>query len=133
MSDTQPGMPDSSLGELFSHLTSDLSALMRDEMQLAKIELKEEVGRAGRAGGLLGGAAFAGYMVVVTLSFALAWGLAEVMAVGWAFLIVGVIWAVVAAFLYLRGRQQLNAVKLVPEQTVETLKEDVQWAKNQKS
>ena len=62
---------------------------MRDEVQLAKIELKEEVGRAGRAGGLLGGAAFAGYMVVVTLSFALAWGLAEVMAVGWAFLIVG--------------------------------------------
>ena len=43
MSDTQPGMPDSSLGELFSHLTSDLSALIRDEVQLAKIELKEEV------------------------------------------------------------------------------------------
>jgi uncharacterized membrane protein YqjE len=133
MSDTQPGMPDSSLGELFSQLTSDLSALMRDEVQLAKVELKEEVARAGRAGGLLGGAAFAGYMVVVTLSFALAWGLAEVMAVGWAFLIVAVVWAVVGGFLYLRGRQQLNAVKLVPEQTVETLKEDVQWAKNQKS
>jgi uncharacterized membrane protein YqjE len=133
MSDTQPAMPDASLGELFSHLTSDLTAIVRDEMQLAKVELKEEVGRAGRAGGLLGGAAFAGYMVVVTLSFALAWGLAEVMAVGWAFLIVAVIWAVVGAFLYLRGRQQLSTVNLVPEQTVETLKEDVQWAKNQKS
>ena len=133
MSDTQPGMPDASLGELFSHLTSDLTAIVRDEMQLAKVELKEEVGRAGRAGGLLGGAAFAGYMVVVTLSFALAWGLAEVMAVGWAFLIVAVIWSVVGAFLYLRGREQLDTVKLVPEQTVETLKEDLQWAKNQKS
>ncbi len=133
MSDTQPGMPDSSLGELFSHLTSDLSALMRDEVQLAKVELKEEVSRAGRAGGLLGGAAFAGYMFIVTLSFALAWALAEVMAVGWAFLIVAAIWAAVGGFLYLRGRQQLNAVKFVPEQTVETLKEDVQWAKNQKS
>jgi hypothetical protein len=126
-------MPDASLGELFSHLTSDLTAIVRDEMQLAKVELKEEVGRAGRAGGLLGGAAFAGYMVVVTLSFALAWGLAEVMAVGWAFLIVAVIWSVVGAFLYLRGREQLDTVKLVPEQTVETLKEDLQWAKNQKS
>jgi len=133
MSDTQPAMPDASLGELFSHLTSDLTAIVRDEMQLAKVELKDEVGRAGRAGGLLGGAAFAGYMVVVTLSFALAWALAEVMAVGWAFLIVAVIWAAVGAFLYLRGRQQLSTVKLVPEQTVETLKEDVQWAKNQKS
>lgn len=126
-------MPDASLGELFSQLTSDLSGLLRDEMQLAKIELKEEVGRAGRAGGLLGGAAFAGYMVVVTLSFALAWGLAELMAVGWAFLIVAVVWAVVGGVLYLRGRRQLDEVNLVPEQTVETLKEDVQWAKNQKS
>jgi hypothetical protein len=123
---------DASLGELFSRLTSDMSTLVRDEVQLAKVELTQEIKTAGRAGGMLGAAAFAGYLVVVLLSFAAAWGLAEVMAAGWAFLIVAAVWGVVGAFLYVRGREQLRAVDLPPEQTMETLKEDVQWAKNQK-
>ena len=133
VSETRASVPDQSLGELFSSLTTDLGALVRDEMQLAKVELKEDITKAGRAGGLFGGAALAGYMVVVLLSFAAAWGLAEVMAAGWAFLIVGVLWALVAGFLYLQGRQHMNQVNLKPEQTVETLKEDLQWAKSQKS
>jgi hypothetical protein len=126
-------MPDQSLGELFARLTADLGALIRDEVQLAKTEVKQEITRAGRAAGLLGGAAFAGYMTVVTLSFAAAWGLAEVMAAGWAFLIVAVVWAVVGGFVFLRGRRHLAEVNVKPEQTVETLKEDVEWAKNQKN
>ena len=133
MSDTRASVPDQSLGELFSSLTTDLGALVRDEMQLAKVELKEDITKAGRAGGLFGGAALAGYMVVVLLSFAAAWGLAEVMAAGWAFLIVAVLWALVAGFLYLQGRQHLSHVNLKPEQTVETLKEDLEWAKSQKN
>src|SRR5215208_8494600 len=132
MSSVQPPQTDASLGELFSDLTADMSALMRDELSLAKVELKEDITKAGRAGGLFGGAALAGYMVVVLLSFAAAWGLAEVMAAGWAFLIVGVIWGVAAALLYFRGRDQLQKVQPKPEQTIDTLKEDVRWAKNQK-
>jgi hypothetical protein len=120
------------LGELFSDLTTDMSALLRDELSLAKVELKEEITKVGRAGGMFGGAALAGYMTIVLLSFAAAWGLAEVMAVGWAFLIVAVVWGVAAALLYVRGRDQLQKVHPKPEQTIETLKEDVQWAKNQK-
>jgi hypothetical protein len=132
MSDTRPPAVDASLGELFSDLTTDLSGLMHDEVELAKVELKQEIGKAGRAGGMFGGAALAGYMTIVLLSFAAAWGLAELMAVGWAFLIVAVLWGVAGAVLYLRARDQLRTVDLKPEQTIVTLKEDVQWAKNQK-
>jgi hypothetical protein len=132
LSSVQPPAADASLGDLFSDLTTDMSALLRDELSLAKVELKEEITKVGRAGGMFGGAALAGYMTIVLLSFAAAWGLAEVMAVGWAFLIVAVIWGAAAALLYLRGRDQLQKVHPKPEQTIDTLKEDIRWAKNQK-
>jgi hypothetical protein len=132
MSRIEPRVPEQSLGELFGHLSTDLSALLRDEVELAKIELKDEATRAARAGGLLGGAALAGFMVVVLLSFAAAWGLAEVVPIGWAFFLVGVVWAAFGTVLYLQGRDRLKTVSLKPQQTVETLKEDVQWAKTQK-
>ena len=132
MSSVQPPEADASLGELFSDLTTDMSALLRDELSLAKVELKEEITKVGRAGGMFGGAALAGYMTIVLLSFAAAWGLAELMAVGWAFLIVAVVWGIAAALLYLRGRDQLQKVHPKPELTIDTLKEDVRWAKKQK-
>jgi hypothetical protein len=133
VSDVRQPASDAPLGELFSNLTSDMSQLLRDELALAKVELKEEIGKAGKAAGMFGGAGLAGYMTIVLLSFAAAWGLAEVMAIGWAFLIVAIVWAAAGAFLYLRGRSQLAEVDMKPEQTIDTLKEDVQWAKNQKS
>ena len=125
-------MSDRSLGQLFSQLTTDLSVLVRDEIELAKVELKADMRAVGKSGGLLGGAAFAGYLTVVLLSFALAWGLAELMPAGLAFLIVGVLWAVVGAVAYTAGRKQMAGTSLKPEQTVETLKEDVAWAKHLK-
>jgi len=132
VSAVQPPAADASLGELFSGLTTDMSGLVRDELTLAKVELKEEIAKVGRASGMFGGAALAGYMTVVLLSFAAAWGLAELMAVGWAFLIIAALWGAAAAFLYLRARDQLATVNPKPELTINTLKEDVQWAKNQK-
>jgi hypothetical protein len=132
VSSVLPSQTDATLGELFAGLSSDMSALLRDEVSLAKVELKDEVSKLGRAGGMFGGAALAGYMTVVLLSFAAAWGLSEVMAAGWAFLIVGAVWAAAAALLYLRGRDQLQTVQPKPEQTIDTLKEDIRWAKNQK-
>jgi F0F1-type ATP synthase assembly protein I len=130
---TEPKNPEKSLGQLFSELTSDLSTLMRKEVELAKVETKEEVSRAGKAGGMLGGGAFAGYFALLFLSFALAWLLDEWMHTALAFLIVGLLYAVVAAVLVVRGRARLQNVNPVPQQTVETLKEDVQWAKAQRS
>jgi uncharacterized membrane protein YqjE len=122
---------DRSLGELFGNLTSDLSALMRSEMELARVELKEEAAKAGKAAGLLGGGALAAYLALTLLAFAAAWGLAEVVDAGWAFLIVGLVVGAIAAAIALKGRERLNAVEPVPEQTMETLKEDARWARAQ--
>jgi Putative Actinobacterial Holin-X, holin superfamily III len=122
-----------SLGELFSRLTADLSKLVRDEVELAKVEINEAVGGARTAGVSIGAAGFFGLMAFVMLSFAAAWGLAEAVPEGVAFLIVGGFYGLVALALFGLGRQRLKAVKPVPEQTVETLKEDVAWAKQQMS
>jgi uncharacterized membrane protein YqjE len=130
---TEPKAPEKSLGQLFSELTSDLSTLMRKEVELAKVETKEEVARAGKAGGMLGGGAFAGWFALLFLSFAVAWLLDEWMHTALAFLIVGLVYAVVAAVLVVQGRSRMQSVNPVPQQTVETLKEDVQWAKAQRS
>jgi uncharacterized membrane protein YqjE len=129
----EPLQPDKSLSELFSTMTSDLSTLMRKEVELAKVETREEVSRASKAGGMLGAGAVAAYVALVFGSFALAWLLDQWMPRALAFVLVAVLYAVVAAVLISGGRKRLREVKPVPQQTVETLKEDVQWAKAQQS
>lgn len=120
---TRPEVENNSLGELIGEVARDLSTLMRQELDLAKAELRQEAVKSGKAAGALGGAGLAGYMVLLFLSFALWWGLANVMDEGWAALIVAVLWAVAAAVLYTVGRQRLRQVRPTPEQTVDTLKE----------
>jgi uncharacterized membrane protein YqjE len=129
---TRPLEPDTSLPELLSRLSSDFGELVSKQVELAKVEIKEEIARAGKGAGLLGGGAFVAYLAVILLSFAAAWGLAEIMPEGFAFLIVGAVYAVVAIVLLRTGREQMRSVQAVPE-TTETLKEDVQWAKQQMS
>ncbi|MEV4709003.1 phage holin family protein [Actinoplanes sp. NPDC049316] len=119
-----------SVGELIGNISNDLSQLFRQEVALAKVELKEEAAKAGKAGGMLGGAAFAGYLVVVLLSFALVAALSNVMDPGWAALIVAAVWAIIAGVLYANGRKKLKTVDPTPHRTVDTLKEDAQWLKN---
>ena len=119
-----------SIGELIGNISNDLSQLFRQEVDLAKAELKEEAGKAGKAAGMLGGAAFAGYLAVVLLSFALVFGLANVIDAGWAALIVAVLWGVIGAVLYTSGRKKIKDVDPVPHRTVDTIKEDAQWLKN---
>ena len=112
-----------SVGELLGEVTQDLSTLMRQELALAKAEVKEEGIKAAKAGGMLGAAGFAGYMVLLFASIAAWWGLAEVMAPGWAALIVTAIWAVIGAVLFAVGRQRMREVNPKPERTVETVSE----------
>ena len=128
----KPMDPDLSLGELLGRLTSDFGDLVSTQVELAKVEIKEEVSRAGRGAGFLTGGGLVAYLALLLLSFAAAWGLDEVMPTGFAFLIVGVVWAIVAAVLLLTGRRQLEAVR-VPPQTKASIQEDVEWAKNQTS
>ncbi len=133
LDNTEPLEAEHSLGELVSRLTSDFSELVSTQLELAKVEIKEEVGRAGKGAGMVTGGALAAYLAVALLSFAIAWGLAEVMPTGFAFLLVGIAWAAGAAVLLSTGRNQLRTVHPVPEQTKETIKEDVEWAKQQRN
>jgi len=121
---------ETSIGELIGNISNDLSTLFRQEVELAKAEVKQEATKAGKAAGMLGAAGYAGHIVVLLLTFALVAALSNVMDPGWAALIVGVLWAIVAAVLFLNGRKKLKTVDPVPHRTVGTLKEDAQWLKN---
>jgi uncharacterized membrane protein YqjE len=127
-----PAYDDASLGELVSRLTGHMGTLTRQELALAKSELREEAKQAGKGAGMLGGAAFAGWMLALFVSLAAMWALGEAMHLVWAALIVAAIWALVAAVLAASGRKALREVSPKPEQTVETLKEDAQWLKTRK-
>lgn len=109
------------LGELIGDVTRDLSTLVRQEMALARAELKREATRTGRAAGALGAAGFAGYMVLLFLSVALWWGLSHLIGHAWSALVVALLWGVVAAALYVTGRKQLREVRATPERTVDTV------------
>ena len=128
--DKSDEVADTSIGDLIGNISNDLSQLFRQEVELAKVELKEEASKAGKAAGMLGGAGFAGYMVIVLLSFALVAALSNVMDPGWAALIVAVLWGIAGAVLYSVGRKRLKTVDPTPRRTVDTLKEDAQWLKN---
>src|SRR3954454_1770012 len=124
---------DRSLGQVVSDLTGDLSTLMRQEVELAKVELKEEVSKVGKGAGMLGGAGFAGWFVLLFLSLALTFLLDNWLPVEVAALITAALWAVVAAVLALVGRKELQQAEPQLPKTQETLKEDVQWARAQRS
>lgn len=125
-----PGDDRASLGDLVGELANDLSRLMRQELELAKAEIREEASKAGKAAGMLGAAGFAGYMTAVLLSFALAFGLAYAVGLAWATLIVAVVWGIAGAVLFSTGRSKLKNVAPKPERTIETLKEDAEWARH---
>ena len=128
-----PPSSDQSVGELVSGIASDLSTLMRQELDLAKVEVKQEVSKAGKAAGMLGGAGLAGWMVALFLSFTLLYLLDSAIDAGWAALIVALIWAIIGAVLFVIGRNRLKAVDPTPHRTVETVKEDVEWLKTRNS
>jgi hypothetical protein len=121
---TDAGRPDvegASVGQLISEVTTDLSVLMRQELALAKAEITTEAKKAGQGAGMFGAAGFAGYMVLLFLSFALWWALENVMDAGLAALIVAVIWGVIGAVAFVLGRKKFRQVNPKPERTVDTL------------
>jgi hypothetical protein len=126
---SQPKQPDKSLGDLFGDLSQEFSELVRTQTELAKSEIRSQAEKAKRAASAFGGAAVAGYMALILLSFAAAWGLSEVVPEGIAFLLVALVYVAVAAILFVRGRQRVREFSIVPEETVESLREDVQWAR----
>jgi uncharacterized membrane protein YqjE len=122
---------DRSIGELFSELASETALLIRQEVALAKVELTQKASRAGRNIGylVLGGAvAYAALLALLATIIIL---LADVMAWWIAALIVAVLVGIVAAVLISKAWSALKNMDVAPRQTVETLKEDAQWAKQQ--
>jgi uncharacterized membrane protein YqjE len=129
---TEPKRSDMSLGELFAEMSSDLSTLFRKEVELAKVEAKDEVAQLSKAGGMMAGAAVGALLALTMLSFALAWWIDQELNTAVSFLIVALLWAAIAAVLATVGRNKLKDVDVLP-QTKETIKEDVEWAKTQKN
>ena len=111
-----------SLGSLIGQVTSDLSTLFRQEVQLAKAELAQSAKNAGKGAGMFSGAAVAGHFVLLFLSLALAWGLNDLFdSEIWGFIVTALLWGVVAAVLASKGRSEIKKVEGAP-QTAETVK-----------
>jgi tetrahydromethanopterin S-methyltransferase subunit G len=125
----RPDVENVPLGTLLSEVTDDLSRLMRQELELAKAELRQEAAKTGKGIGMVGGAGVGATLLLVFASLALMFGLGAVMPLGWAALIVAALWLIISALLFMTGRRTLRRVSPVPEQTIETVKEDVQWAR----
>ncbi|RKN49608.1 phage holin family protein [Micromonospora endolithica] len=111
-----------SIGQLLADTSRDLSTLLRQEVRLAKAELRQEARTAGSAAGIIVAAAIGALLTLLFLSNALWWGLSNVMDQGWAALLVAVLWAVVSGLLASRARRQLKTLRALP-QTKQTAQE----------
>jgi uncharacterized membrane protein YqjE len=118
------------IGDLVKQLANQTSTLVRQEIDLAKAELSQKASTAGKGAGLIGGAAVVALLAAGALTACLILVLSEAMDAWLAALIVAVVFGAVAAVLGLAGRNKVReATPPVPEQTVETVKEDLEWAK----
>jgi len=126
MHDVRPAKEDQSLGELFAELTRETATLVRQEMALAKTEMSQKMSRVGRDVGFLaaGGAVlYAGFLALIAAAII---GLAHLgLHWGWSAFLVGLVVAGVGGFLVKTGLDNLKREDLVPRQTIESLKEDV--------
>jgi uncharacterized membrane protein YqjE len=119
------------VGELLKQLATETSTLVRPELDLAKAEMRDKGRKAGPGLGMLGAAGVAGLLTLGALTAFLILVLDEAMPAWLAALIVTVVYAAVAGFLYMRGKERVaDAGSPAPQQTIETLKEDVEWAKH---
>jgi hypothetical protein len=121
---------DRGFGELVKDLASQTSTLVRQEIQLAQAEVTQRCKVAGKGAGMLAGAGVAGLLALGALTAVLVIALDGALALWLAALIVTVLWAVIAAVLAQTGKKALQASTPPAPQTVETVKEDIQWAKN---
>ena len=121
------------IADLLKRLSNETTQLVRQELELAKAELTEKGKKAGTGAGMFGAAGVTGLLSLGALTACLVLALNHAVADWLAALIVAAVWAALAGILALRGRDKVQeATPPVPEQTIETVKEDVQWAKTQR-
>jgi uncharacterized membrane protein YqjE len=132
-----PGSPpvdelrDRPIGELLKQLANETTRLVRQELDLAKAEMREKAGKAGPGFGMWGAAGVTALLALGSLTAFVILALDGAMPNWLAALIVGLVYAAIAGVLYVRGKHRVEeAGSPVPEKTIETVKEDVQWAKH---
>lgn len=140
---TGPGAPpgydggdpgeEATLADLLSELSDDVTRLFRQEVELAKVEVKKEAVEAGKAAGMLAAGAIAAFVTLLLLAWSLSWLLALFLPAWAGFLIVGILFGAVAAGLIVTGRKKLQAVDPTPHRTVETLQEDKEMLSNRRN
>jgi uncharacterized membrane protein YqjE len=124
-------MRDRPIGELLRELANETTTLVRQELDLAKAEMREKAGKAGPGFGMWGAAGVTGLLALGSLTAFLILALDGAMPNWLAALIVGLVYSAIAGVLYVRGKHRVEeAGSPVPEKTIETVKEDVQWAKH---
>jgi uncharacterized membrane protein YqjE len=129
----QAALRERGMGELVKDLSGQMSTLVRQEVELAKAEMAEKGKKAGLGGGMFGAAGVAAILMLGSLTALLILALATAIPAWAAALVTTVLWGVVAGALALVGRNKMRELgKPVPEKTVESVKEDVQWLKNRK-
>jgi fatty acid desaturase len=110
------------VGELLADVSRDLSTLMRQEVELAKAELKDTASKAGKGAGLFAGAGLGAHMVLLFLSIAAWWGIGDKTGHALSALIVAAIWAVIAAVLAVTGRSEIRSMSGL-QRTAETARQ----------
>jgi hypothetical protein len=123
---------DRSLGQLFGDLSRQLGTLIQKEIQLAKTEMTTRVTTVGRDAAMIGAGGALAYAALLMALIAIALLLIQLGITPWlGFLLVAVLVGALAAVLIQRGRAELQKTDLAPRQTIETIKEDAEWAKQQ--
>ncbi len=120
---------DRSVSDLLSEVSSEVGQLVKKEIELAKLETRDQVSKAAKAGAMLGAGGVGAFVGLLLISMAAAWGLAEIMPPGFAFLIVAIFFLVAAGALAAAGSKKMKQVQ-GPKETIRTLREDVQVAKD---
>jgi uncharacterized membrane protein YqjE len=125
------GSGGESLGSLVAGIVEDLQRIVRGEVQLAKTELKEDAGAIGKGAGMVAGAAFVGVVGFIFLMLAVTYLLNKSLEMWLSAGIVGLALAIIAAILAMVGKNRLSAATLKPDQTIDSVKEDREWASRQ--
>lgn len=129
-SETQEELRDQSTGDLVKQLSQQVSTLVRQEVELAKVEMADKGKKAGVGLGMFGGAGVAALLALGALTAFLILVLHQAIPAWAAALVVTLIWGAVAGVLALQGREKVKEVGApIPEQTAESVKEDVEWLK----
>ena len=127
---TQDDLRERPIGDLLKQLSQETTTLVRQELDLAKAEVAQKGQKAGKGAGMFGGAGIMGFLALGALTAALILAIGTAIEEWIAALIVGLVYAAIAGVLALQGRNKVReASPPVPEQAVDSVKEDVQWAK----